>query len=290
MRQPLFIICPGRTFSSVVCSAIGQHPEAYGLPEVNLFVRDTVGELMASGRVGAITGLKRTIAELNFGAQTVETVEAATAWIEERGAMSGAQMLRLLGELSGGRMIVDKTPTNSQEKALLRIAEAFPEARFLHLTRHPRATLRSQYKAIQSRRGKIPRKMLIEATGRWLERHRWLVEFGAALGPGQYLCLHGEWFFEDPRRILEQVCDWAELSRAPGAVERMMHPEESPYARPGPENAPYGNNPGFMENPHLRIGAPSAETLDGPLEWLDGLDVYFDAETRQLAHQLGYAG
>ena len=43
---PLFILCPGRSFSSVVCGMIGSHPEMFALPELNLFCADTVGELL----------------------------------------------------------------------------------------------------------------------------------------------------------------------------------------------------------------------------------------------------
>ena len=61
MLAPLFILCPGRSFSSVVASMIGQHPDAYGLPELNLFLGPTLGasnELYsATGRMESV-GLK----------------------------------------------------------------------------------------------------------------------------------------------------------------------------------------------------------------------------------------
>ena len=46
MYSPLFILCPGRSFSSVVSAAIGQHPQLYDVPEIYLAIADSVGELL----------------------------------------------------------------------------------------------------------------------------------------------------------------------------------------------------------------------------------------------------
>ena len=43
---PLVILCPARSFSSVVCAMLGQHPQTYGLPELHLFITDTVDDLL----------------------------------------------------------------------------------------------------------------------------------------------------------------------------------------------------------------------------------------------------
>ena len=40
MTQPLFILAPPRSFTTVTSAMIGQHPEMYGLPETNLFVAE----------------------------------------------------------------------------------------------------------------------------------------------------------------------------------------------------------------------------------------------------------
>lgn len=48
MLEPLFILAPPRSFTSVVCAMIGQHPDMCGLPEVNLAI---------AGRMDVWTGL-----------------------------------------------------------------------------------------------------------------------------------------------------------------------------------------------------------------------------------------
>ena len=290
MRQPLFILCPGRSFSSVVCAAIGQHPQMFGLPEVNLFFTDDMAALMSLdvpflGLPGALTGLRRVLAELLFGEQTVETVNLADAWLRERRDWTGARMFEALREMAAPRLLVDKTPTNSQSKALARVLAAYPDAYFLHLARHPRSTSRSRMKAYEKhRRGKTP-----NAERLWLDRHAELMAFGETLRPGQYMFLRGEWFFEEPAEVMAQVCDWLNLSADEASVAAMLRPEDSPFARPGPENARLGNNPGFIEDPKLRIGKVKPENLTDPLDWIRDSETHFGAKTRDLAAILGYS-
>jgi hypothetical protein len=293
MRDPLFIICPGRTFSSVICAVIGQHPEAFGLPEVNLFKAPTAGDVMAfkskifSQQV-VTSGLRRTIAELKFGMQTVETITQADEWIAKHGHLTGGQLFGLIQDMADGRMVVDKSPTNSHEDSIARMMRDFPDAHFLHITRHPRATCNSQHKAYQSRPRFAGRSF--DHHVHWLERHQNCVDLGARLGPAQYMLLHGEWFFDDPSLVLRQICEWLGLSTDDDAIDMMMRPEDGPFSWAGPENAKGGNNKGFLENPKLRVGKIKDSTLDGPLEWITDRDVDFDMKTRNFAHQLGYRG
>lgn len=297
-REPLFILCPGRSFSSVVCAVIGQHPEAFGLPEVHLFAEPTVGDLLdfdtpLFGRVGATSGLKRAVAELTFHEQSYDSVENAARWLDERRSYSGAAMFRELCALASDRVVVDKSPTNSHPDRLALLSRAFPDAHFLHLSRHPRATCRSQHKAYAGRRRHRGHRGHRGLTGfdheaYWFTRHKSILEFSRRLDPGQYMFLHGEAFFEAPERFLRQICEWLELSADDAAIARMMKPEQSPFAGIGPENAKYGNNVGFIENPHLRVGKIREESLDGPLEWISEGEVFFCDQTRALACQLGY--
>ena len=293
MREPLFILCPGRSFSSVVCAIIGQHPDAFGLPEVHLFVQPTVSGLLnldtpVVGLAGASVGLKRAVAELVFQSQTYESIEDATAWIKEHRHLTGAELFRKLCDLAGDALVVEKSPTNSHPDRVPAIYRQFPNAKYLHISRHPRSTCRSQRKAYQNRpshRGLSH----FDHEAHWLTHHRSILELSTRLGPGQYMFMHGEWFFEDPKSWLIQICDWLGLSSDPDAIALMMQPENSPFAVLGPSNAKYGNNVGFIENPKLRIGPLPEETLDGPFEWITERDVFFKDETRCLAYQMGYS-
>ena len=75
---PLFVLAPARSYTSVVATMIGQHPDLAGLPELKLFSYQTIGELEASlpsywierGFTHRSPGLVRALAQLEFGKQT----------------------------------------------------------------------------------------------------------------------------------------------------------------------------------------------------------------------------
>src|SRR5204863_3758237 len=95
-----------RSYSSVVTTMIGQHPDLAGLPELKLFCGDTIGELEASlpqfwrdrGVTHRSPGLVRALAEFEFGGQTAQSLAAARAWLEDRLDWSGSDVLDVLLE------------------------------------------------------------------------------------------------------------------------------------------------------------------------------------------------
>lgn len=293
MREPLMIMCPGRSFSSVVCSVVGQHPDAVGLPEVNLFTHDTVGQLLDSdvpfvGIPGVSTGLRRAVSELKFGEQTDESIIEVDKWLRTKRDWTGGRMFKELIKMADGRMLVEKSPTNTRGSSAKRILDTFPNAFYFHIARHPRATCRSQIKAHTSRKES---KMMKEYDNQnyWRERHELAVTVSRHVEPWQYMYLHGEWFFEEPELWLKQICEWVGLSTDADAIDQMMKPELSPFAVEGPSSARYGNNRGFIENPHLRVGKIKEENLDDPLEWVTQREEHFEQNVRSMAHYLGYA-
>jgi hypothetical protein len=108
---------------------LGQHPEMYGLPEVNLFVAETMRE-----REGVVAqprwsrhGLLRAVAELIGGQQTVQSVLLAQRWLEIRAACSCASVFRELAGTLPDRIFVDKSPRTVLHAAYLyRARQGFP--------------------------------------------------------------------------------------------------------------------------------------------------------------------
>lgn len=287
--EPVFILCPGRSFSSVVCAALGEHPQMYGLPELYLFTADTVGGLfeVAEERGSHVLhGLMRVLAQLHEGDQGEEAVARAWDWLDQRAAWTTAAVYRHLAEAVAPRRCIDKTPSYGHPRNLERLWRAFPHARFLHLARHPRPTGQSLLKTIdRKRRGGGANPAMVEDY--WYRAHRAIIDFTAQLPPGQSLYLQGEAFLTAPDDWLRQICVWLGLDWGEAALAAMKHPETSPYARPGPINAPYGNNPGFLDDPRLRIGAPAPASLKGALDWMPD-DGGFAKPTIDLARRLGY--
>jgi sulfotransferase family protein len=298
MADPLFILAPPRSFTSIVCAMLGQHPETYGLPEINLLVAETMRERrgVIKDRVAAEHGLLRVVAQLWSGEQTARAVAFARHWIESRLDSACVSVLRELGEKAHPRFLVDKSPmTVFQAEYMQRARRAFPQARFLHLLRHPR----TQCESVLRSGGNLAASRL-EATAygpssppedpqrAWYTYHMNISTFLNGLPNEQKLRVRAEDLLVDPDVYLVQIAEWLGVRADAQAVEEMKHPERSPYATFGPITARFGNDSKFLRSPDLRVHRRgTAPALHGPLGWRpDGAG--FSPEIIQLAMEFGY--
>ncbi|QIB35184.1 sulfotransferase family protein [Ancylobacter pratisalsi] len=295
--EPLFILCPPRSYSSIVCGILGQHPQCYGLPELNLFLGDTLGEVWTGfgtfmksfGR----HGLLRTLAQLHDGVQNEETVARAQEWILARTDWPIRKVFDHIQELVGPRILIDKSPsTLFRAEFLERALKQFPDANYLHLVRHPRSTAASvlSLRAAHEQIARMANNALFDPERIWRVSHELSVTLTEPLPLGQSMRLKGEAMLANLEIYLPQICEWLGIRSDPEAIEAMMHPENSPYACEGPPNAPRGNDPNFLENPSIdteRLARIREASLIGELSWRPGEN--FDPRTVKLARQLGYS-
>ena len=317
---PLFILAPPRSFSSVVCAMLGQHPQMFGLPELHLLDLENVGQCFEREGVPRLTdGLLRVVAELCFGGQTEETVQRARGWLWRRAHFGVGYLVETFARIVQPRMLVEKSPSLVQERRHLeRVRLMFPDARFIHLVRHPRGHGESVLKVMQSmakwpisqavlraQDGPFPRWVLdlagaqagpgpksrrlprIDPQQGWLKLHRNICEFLDSMPQAEYLRVRGEDLLSEPDAHLKRIADWLGLRTDPEAIEAMKHPEKSVFACRGPSGAGWGNDRFFVQNPLLRPVRMDLLTLDGPLRWRDD-DTRFSEPVRQLARRFGY--
>ena len=313
---PVFILAPPRSFTSLACAMLGQHPQMYGLPEVHLFPFETLGERAehaANETYPLSHGLLRAVAQIYFGAQTPDTIRKARQWLSARSSLTTDFMFRLLADAVYPQVLVEKSPSSVyRPKVLNRIRMCFPQARFIHLLRHPRGFCNSIFKYMgeQSKRRALPpshwlfrissylppdkppescaESPVLDPQNGWYAIQKNIVEFMSTLPANQRMRVRGEDLLARPGRVLLDIASWLELRTDRIAIERMKHPERSPYAFPGPPNARYGNDEFFMRDPVLRPSrAAGSLSLDGPLEWRnDGKG--FCSEVKMLAQEFGY--
>jgi len=293
--QPLFILSPPRSFSSVVCGMLGQHPQCYGLPELHLFFADSLGELQNPHFRGRTLqdGLLRTLAQLHDGEQTDDSIIKAREWTLARSSWPIRKVFDHIQELVGPRILIEKSPaTTFRRDHIDRLLRTYPNANLLHLLRHPRSTgesvlgLRNRFEALQQA---AEGRAAWDPERTWRVCHATAVTATDALPLGQYMRLKGESLMSNLTVYLPQICEWLGIRTDAEAVEAMMHPENSPYAKLGPRGAPYGNDPNFLENPEIdreRLAKIKEPSLDGELGWRPG--EMFAPETRKLARQFGY--
>jgi hypothetical protein len=142
IADPLFILAVPRSFSSVVGAVLGQHPQMHGLPETHLFGDETI-ELWW-GRCVQETfqmahGLLRAVAQLCFREQTENSVKLAAGWLSRRSSFTSGMIFEELARKVYPSILVDKSPSIVYSLESMRRAHRFfPQARFIHLVRHPR--------------------------------------------------------------------------------------------------------------------------------------------------------
>ncbi len=304
---PVFILAPPRSFTSLVCAMLGQHSAMYGVPELNLFMAGTMEEFWTGqGADGARKsplwsiqrhGLLRTLAQLFAGEQTVEAIRMAERWIRHRARASTGEVYRHLCEKVAPRRLVDKSPGYVAKRRYLdRLIETFPNSRIIHLCRHPRGQCESFLKIkigpfalfMMNSIDRTGAKPVLDPQIFWHDANVQIMNFVDRLPREQWTRVRGEDLLADPDTHLTRLCAWLGSPASEIDLERMKHPERSPYSCPGPANARLGNDPNFLERPQLRPGRGSRPlSLEGPLSWRpDG--VTFHPRVCELARELGY--
>ena len=186
-------------------------------------------------------------------------------------------LLDLVAPLIG----VEKSPeTVNGEEQLHRALATCPGARFIHLARHPVTAKRS----LQVRWMTFNRPEVFALS--WLNQHRRISEFCAELPPEQWILVRSETRSTHRRAS----CDETRLAGGTDddqAVEAMCHPERSPYASTGFNDALGGNDPQFLRSPAPhRVELP--RTFDHPPEWKLPADLVADVADPPTS--LGYPG
>lgn len=302
MAAPLFLLAPPRSYTSLVNAMLGQHPQCFGLPELCLFNVEKLIHLWSgvqgeNAERGAMArhGLLRAVAEIFGGEQTAATVDMARAWASAREDWDTGRVFQDIVAAIDPLVAVEKSPsyaiTVTRMRGLLR---AFPEARFLHLVRHPVAQSKS---VMAINEGAFCMKVqafeigedyaMLEPQIAWHDVNLNILQFLEEVAPERQLRMRGEDIMGNPQHYLAEICRWAGLRDDAEAVEAMMHPEQSPFACFGPISAMFGNDPNFLAGPTFRPHKPKIPPLNKPVPWRrDGKGLY--PEVIDLAKEFGY--
>lgn len=267
MQDPLIILSPPRSFSSVVSTVIGEHPQIYGFPELHLFSGRTVEDIIRreekAGNAGP-PGLLRTLAQEHYGLQTANTILKATIWFRQRRHWPTKKLLDYLLEQVSPKMGLEKSPETAGKRVFLERSHTwFPKAYYLHLTRHPVSSRKSIQEFYEEKKKRKHGSLKHQVDGLivWYVMHKNIVDFTRTLPIGQYMRIKGEDLLSDPDVYLPQIAAWLGLRTDAAAIAAMKHPENSPYAYVGPPPVRGGNDPKFMRNPRLRQGKVKEPSL-----------------------------
>ncbi|HEY1520785.1 MAG TPA: sulfotransferase [Solirubrobacteraceae bacterium] len=283
-QNPIFVLCPPRSCSTVITAMLGQHPSLYAFPELNPFHCDTLGDLLdTKGRAGPV----RAVGEVLLGGQDEATIDRAIAWLQARRAWAPADLLNLLLARVGPRAGVEKSPgTLATQTGCRRMLEMFPHARFIHLVRHPVSSLQS-LERFMPERGWVDRDHddpRGEAALLWYVYHRRLCMLGEQMDSSRWCRIRAEDILGDPPGNLRAVCGWLGIDDSPFAISCMSHPENWPYASVAPGRLTGGDHH-FMRSPEPRFHAQDL-AIPLPPDWSlpDKLGKAIDA----LGQSFGY--
>ena len=302
MAAPLFLLAPPRSYTSLVNAMLGQHPQCFGLPELCLFNVEKLVHLWSgvqgeNAERGAMArhGLLRAVAEIFGGEQTAATVDMARAWASAREDWDTGRVFQDIVAAIDPLVAVEKSPSYAISVNRMRgLLRAFPDARFLHLVRHPVA----QGKSVMAiNEGGFNMKVqafeigedyaMFEPQIAWHDVNLNILMFLEEVAPERQLRMRGEDIMGNPQHHLAEICRWAGLRDDEEAVAEMMHPERSPFACFGPISAMFGNDPNFLAGPTFRPHKPKIPPLDRPVPWRqDGKGLY--PEVVDLAREFGY--
>lgn len=297
MPDPVFVLAMPHCGAARVAAMLGMHTQAYGLPELNLFMADRLGELLSTFRRSESRledGLLRLVAQLEFGAQTRDTVEQARQWLEARGQLSVATLsYELLRKLEPRQAVLPDTSAGWRPQEFDALLERHPRARIIHLVRHPRAQGDAAIDALAGRLFIAPDwKDHFGGVSRVDPQLAWLrvqsnLQGLAALGEAQYRSLRLEDLRIDPHQTLSALCTWLGWSAGDAQIEAMLHPETGDFSGYGPENAPFGAEPEVLERPRFIEDLTEIPPLSEPPPWrADGQP--FATEVIALAQAFGY--
>lgn len=296
--QPVILLAAPYSYASRLGAMLGQHPEVYAPLELNLLLAYNLGDLIKTLPAADMQGLLRSIAQLYAGEQTLESIDMARRWVMRRATRDTREVHRELCARVAPRRLVDTCTLYSDpgyEESLERVRQAYPEADYLHLVRHPLAQgldwLRDPMALARLHRlGSLdpdtPRS-LPDPQVDWERRQRTILEFLREIPPEHQYRLRAEDLFEDPRATCARLCAWLGLAWNEAVFEAMLHPERSSYACPGPYGAEGGLDHEFLLDPCHVSRRLETLSLEQPLPWRsDGRR--FKTEVLDLARVLGY--
>lgn len=295
---PLFILAAPFSGTSSLAAMLGCHPRLYALPELNLFMADRVGELLEIFRIGQgrhADGLLRAVALLEFGEQTDAGVAQAQEWLRTQSALGTGELLLHLARRAAPRVLVvpdSESPLRPMD--LRRLRTQLPQARTLHLLRHPYTQgllhehwLRGRLFVPPDFKDHARKPPQPDPQIGWLRCNANLAALLA--GDATALRLRSEDFVTDADAALARVAGWLGVETDASALAAMQRPEDWSFAGHGPSAAPYGLEAEVLEAfpPALVERAQREARLDAPLPWRDG--ERFAAEVRRLATDWSYA-
>ena len=273
-----FILSSPRSGSTLLRVMLAGHPSLSSPPELHLLPFETMAERERELGVSQLgEGLKRAFMALK-GIDAESSQKLVEDLIKED--LSIAQVYQMLQQLSGDRLLVDKSPTYASNSETLAKAETiFHRAKYIHLVRHPYAVIESfarmrMDKLIGS--GDANAYQLAELI--WRDSNQNILDLAREIDPERYHLVYYEDLVSKPQEVMTEICEFLEIP----FDEAVLTPYQGDRMTDGVNNKAMSlGDPNFLN--HQTIDAQLAEAWR-KIELPAQLRTY----TQQIARQLKY--
>ncbi|MBK8563871.1 MAG: amino acid adenylation domain-containing protein [Saprospiraceae bacterium] len=211
IRNPIFILAPPRSGTTLLRVMLAGHPGMFACNELQLLHFETLVEREAAyqGKFALWSeGLIRAVMELNH----CEAEEAKLLLHNfAKHGMTTREMFEQLQEWVGDRLLVDKSPSYALDgEALQKAISDFPNARFIHLVRHPYSMVKSFEKYHMDQVLYLhPHDFSSQQLGElvWLVSQRTTLDFLKNVPASQQFRMVYEDLVQNPEAVMHALCE-----------------------------------------------------------------------------------
>ena len=119
----VFILTSPRSYSSLISSMIGMHPECYPMPELNFLIYKTIGEYLNKSLLNESyfkDGTLRAVAQIIFGDQTEKSIQEAKQFLQSHKNTLTQNFFDMLINRISHRIPIIKAPIYSSKLSFLK--------------------------------------------------------------------------------------------------------------------------------------------------------------------------
>lgn len=269
-----FIHSPGRSGSTLLRTMLAGHPALFAPPELELLLfpdmRSRYQGLMQGWT--DLHGLDAAVASL-WNCSQSETEETLRDWHDRN--LTTFEVYRALQEKAAPRLLVDKTPSSAAVESALQRCEAwFHEPRYIHLVRHPLASIRSWKNSHFEQVVHAPPRAAAEMN--WLLSHQNILNLLGHLGTDRLIRIKYEALVMQPEDTMKSLARFLGIDFDPSLLDPYSGERMTRYS----SGRVAGDKKFHLRNSIDRNAGTGARRLPEDGELLP--------ETIELARSLGY--
>ena len=223
-RQAVFVLSPPRSGSTLLRVMLAGNRRLFAPPEMDLLSFNTLRErkefYQSAGLWMWLEVVPQVLMEV-YDCDLEEAKKIEEAYLLQN--LSTHDFYHRLQEEIGDRLLVDKTPSYSIDRNILeRAEETFDRPLYIHLTRHPYATI---YSFVEARldehffkfKHPFTRRQLAELV--WLVSHQNILAFLADVPDSRQLRVRYEDLVQEPEREMRRIADFLGVPFEEGMIK-----------------------------------------------------------------------